>query len=137
IVRATDAELRRLDRGGVLSKTLESPDGKEVTTFGVIRVSCTAEVFIERIRDIERFKASEYVLQIGRFQPQPVAADLAPLTLEVADREAMRTCRPGSCGLRLPAATMDKFRTTIPWGTPSEADAAAAAMRQFLLDEAK
>jgi hypothetical protein len=32
---------------------------------------------------------------------------------------------------------MDRFRTAIPWGTPGEADAAAAAMRQFLLEEAR
>jgi hypothetical protein len=136
-VRATDVELRRLEHGSVLTKTLETPDGKEVTTFGAIRVACTAEVFAERIRDIEKFKASEYVLQIGRFQAQPSPADLAGLTLEPGDREAMRVCKAGACGLRLPLAAMDKFRTSIPWGTPAEADAAAAAMRQFLADEAR
>jgi hypothetical protein len=136
-VRATDAELRRLEQGGILTKTLETPDGKEVTTFGVIRVACTADVFAERIRDIEKFKASEYVLQIGRFQPQPSPADLAGLTLEPGDREAMRECKAGSCGLRLPLAAMEKFRTSIPWGTPAETEAAAAAMRQFLADEAR
>jgi hypothetical protein len=136
-VRATDAELRRLEHGSVLTKTLDSPDGKEVTTFGAIRVACTADVFVERIRDIERFKASEYVLQIGRFQPHPSAGDLSGMTLEAGDREAMRACRPGSCGLRLPAAALEKFRSTIPWGTPAETDTAAAAMRQFLADEAR
>ena len=136
-VRATDSELRRLEHGGILTKTLDTPDGKEVTTFGAIRVACTADVFAERIRDIEKFKASEYVLQIGRFQPQPSPADLAGLTLEPGDREAMHSCKAGSCGLRLPLATMEKFRTSIPWGTPAETDAAAAAMRQFLADEAR
>jgi hypothetical protein len=136
-VRATDGELRRLEHGSVLTKTLDTPDGKEVTTFGAIRVACTADVFAQRIREIEKFKASEYVLQIGRFQPQPSPADLAGLTLEPGDREAMRACKAGACGLRLPLAAMETFRTTIPWGTPAEADAAAAAMRQFLADEAR
>ena len=136
-VRATEGELRRLEHGSVLTKTLDTPDGKEVTTFGAIRVACTADVFAARIREIEKFKASEYVLQIGRFQAQPSAADLAGLTLEPGDREAMRTCKAGACGLRLPLAAMDKFRTSIPWGTPAEVDAAAAAMRQFLADEAR
>ena len=136
-VRATDAELKRLERGGVISKTLDSPDGKEVTSFGAIRVACTADVFAERVRDIERFKASEYVIQIGRFKAQPAPEDLLPLTLDVTDRDAMRVCRPGNCGLRLPAAAMEHFRTSIPWGTPGETDAAAAAMRQFLLEEAR
>lgn len=136
-IRATDADLRRLERGAVLTKTLDSPDGKEVTSFGAIRVACTAEVFAERVRDIERFKASQYVLQIGRFQPQPSVEDLAGLTLDPGDREAMRACRPGDCGLRLPSAAMERFRTSIPWGTPGEADLAAAAMRQFVAEEAR
>jgi hypothetical protein len=136
-IRATDAELRRLERGGVLTKTLDSPDGKEVSSFGAIRVACTADVFAERVRDIERFKASEYVLQIGQFKAQPGVADLAGLTLDPGDREAMHLCRAGNCGLRLPAAAMEHFRTAIPWGTPAEAEGAAAAMRQFLTDEAR
>jgi hypothetical protein len=136
-VRAGDSDWRRLERGGVFTKTLDAPDGKEVTSFGVIRVSCAADTFAARVRDIERFKASEYVLQIGRFQPSPSLQDVAPLTLDPGDREAMRECKPGSCALRLPAAAIDRFRTTIQWGTPAEDDAAAAAMRQFLVDEAR
>jgi hypothetical protein len=136
-VRASDAELKRIERGEVITKTLESPEGREVSSFGVIRVSCTADVFAARVRDIERFKASEYVLQIGRFKPQPTVEDLASMTLDPGDRDAMRTCRPGSCALRLPTAAIERFRTSIPWGTPAEIDAAAAAMRQFLVDEAR
>jgi len=136
-VRASDADLRRLERGGVLTKTLDAPDGREVNSFGVIRVTCTPDVFAARLRDIERFKASEYVLQIGRFHASPSPEDIAALTLDPGDREAMRGCKPGSCSLRLPADVMNRFRTTIPWGTPGETEAAAAAMRRFLLDEAR
>jgi hypothetical protein len=136
-IRASDADLRRLERGGVLTKTLEAPDGREINSFGVIRVTCTADVFAARLRDIERFKASEYVIQIGRFQASPSLQDVASLVLDPGDREAMRACKPGSCSLRLPAAAMDRFRTTIPWGTPAEVPAAASAMQQFLVDEAR
>ena len=136
-VRASDADLRRLERGAVLTKTLDSLDGREINSFGVIRVTCSADVFAARVRDIERFKASEYVIQIGRFQASPSLQDVAPLALDPGDREAMRACKPGSCSLRLPAEAMNRFRTTIPWGTPAEAPAAAAAMQQFLVDEAR
>jgi hypothetical protein len=136
-IRASDADLLRLERGAVLTETLESPDGREVTTFGAIRVNCTADVFATRVRNIEQFKASEYVIEIGHFQQKPTLEDVSSLTLDPGDREAMRACRPGSCPLRLPAAAIDHFRTTIPWGTPSEAPAAAAAMRQFLVDEVR
>lgn len=136
-IRASKSDIRRLERGEVVTTTLDGPDGREVTSFGTIRVHCTPEVFAARVRDIERFKASEYVLQIGRFQAPPTIQDVTMLTLDPDDRESMRECRPGSCGLRLPAAEMDRFRTTIPWGKPGEIEAAGAAMRQFLVDEAR
>jgi hypothetical protein len=136
-IRASDADLLRLERGAVLTSTLESPDGREVTTFGAIRVNCTADVFAARVRNIEQFKASEYVIEIGHFQAKPVLEDVSALTLDAGDRDAMRVCRPGDCSMRLPAAAIDRFRTTIPWGTPAESAAAAAAMRQFLLDEVR
>jgi hypothetical protein len=136
-IRASDADLRSLQRGGVITETLEAPDGREITTFGAIRVTCTPAVFAARVRNIEQFKASEYVIQIGHFQPQPVLQDVAALTFDASDRQAMRTCRAGSCAVRLPAAAMDKFRTTVPWGTPAEADTAATIMRQFIVDEAR
>ncbi len=129
--------MRRLSLGEVLTRTLDSPEGREISTIGAIRVRCAVDTFVARIRDIERFKASEYVLQIGRFQAQPSLQDVAALSLDPGDREAMRGCRPGSCGLRLPAEAMTRFKTGVPWGTPTEVEAAAAAMRQFLVDEAR
>lgn len=136
-IRASDGDLKRLDRGDVLTRTLDSPDGREITSFGAIRVACTADVFAARVRDIERFKASEYVLQIGRFQPQPALEDIASLVLDPGDRDAMRGCRVGSCNLRLPADAITRFRAAVPWGTPQEGPAAAAAMRGFLVEEAR
>jgi len=136
-IRASRSDIRRLERGEVVTATLDAPDGRELTLFGAVRVHCTPEVFAARVRDIERFKASEYVLQIGRFQASPAVQDVARLTLDPGDRESMRDCRPGSCELRLPAAAMDRFRTTIPWGKPGEIEAAGSAMRQFLVDEAR
>ena len=40
------------------------------------------------------------------------------MTLDPTDREAMRVCRPGNCGLRLPAAAMDHFRHLDSRGAP-------------------
>jgi hypothetical protein len=121
----------------VLTRTLEAPDGREITTFGVIKVRCTADTFVARLKDIERFKASEYVLQIGRFQPQPSVQDVRPLAFDPDERAALRTCRPGSCTIRLPAAAIERFHREIPWGAPTEAEVAAGLLRQFLVDEAR
>ena len=135
-IRASDAELRRLDAGEAITHTLQSSDSREITTFGAIRVACTADRFAARVLDVERFKAGAYLLQIGRFGAQPRAGDVAALTMDDDDRRALRTCRPGACALRLPADAMSRLRETIPWGTPAEADVAADEMRAFILRQA-
>ena len=98
-------------------------------------MNCSADTFLARIRDIERFKASEYLLQIGRFSAEPAPADVAALVVD-DDRAALRTCRPGSCSWRLTDGAIQQLRTAIPWGTPGEAEAANAAVRALLVREA-
>lgn len=136
-IRATESELKRLALGEVLTRTLDAPDGREITTFGVIKVRCTAETFVARLKDIERFKASEYVMQIGRFQTTPSVQDVRPLAFDPEERVALRACRPGSCSIRLPAATIERLHREIPWGAPAEAEVAALLLQQFLADQAR
>ena len=136
-LRASDSELRRLERGEPITRTLQSTDSREITTLGAIRVTCTADTFISRVRDVERFKASEYLLQVGRFSEAPSIDDVATLELDAEDRRDLRDCRPGKCGLRLPAADITGLRDGVPWGTPQEAASAVEAMRAFIAREAR
>src|SRR3972149_11094036 len=55
-LRASDSELRRLERGEPITRTLQSTDSREITTLGAIRVAGTAASFIPRLRDIEPVK---------------------------------------------------------------------------------
>lgn len=135
-VRASDAELRRLARGEPLTHTVQSPDSREITTVGAIRVACTIDRFAARVRDVERFKAGDYLLEIGRFAATPGPGDVAGLTLTPGDRRDLRNCRPGSCALRLPADAMARFRTNVPWGRPEEDGVATSEMRAFVVGEA-
>jgi hypothetical protein len=134
-IRATDSEMRRIDVGNAVTRTLQSADGREVTTVGAIRVNCTADTFLARVRDIERFKSGEYLLQIGRFDRQPSPENVSALVVD-DDRAGLRTCRPGSCSWRLPAKAIEHLRATIPWGAKNEAEVANAEIRSLLVAEA-
>jgi len=132
-LRASDDEFSRLDRGEPISRNLQGPDGKEVSVVGAIRVRCSSATFRERMLDIVRFKASSYVLEIGRFGTEPKESDVAALKVEQPDVEALKSCKPGSCKLRLPAAAMTEAGRAM---RESSADA-AALMRQFLVSQAR
>lgn len=83
-LRFSEAELRTLDRGGVVSRTLAPTDKREVMAFAAVRVRVDRPAYVSGLRNIVSFKKSPMVVAIGRFGTTPDAADLSSLTLERA-----------------------------------------------------
>ena len=87
-----------------------------------------------RVRDIERFKSGEGVLQIGRFSTPPVLEDLAALTVDKDDFDP-RSCRVGDCGVS-PAGGDDRTRAPeIDVNAPDAQARGAALFKQILLED--
>jgi hypothetical protein len=130
------AELDRVDRGQVVARTLPTSHPHEIATIGLVRLRVTPGYYIERLRDIVRFKQSDQVLQIGRFSAAPHAGDLAGLTLDEPDIRDLRECRVGDCGLQLSGAAIGRVRTSVAWGRPDAATHANQIMREVLAEYA-
>jgi hypothetical protein len=130
------AEIVQVDRGQVVARTLSVPHSQEIATIGLVRLRMTPDFYIERLRDIVRFKQSPEVLQIGRFSAMPHAGDLAGLTLDPADVDDLRGCRVGDCGLQLSAAAIERARRSVNWRRPDAAQQANQVMREILADYA-
>lgn len=133
-LRFSAAELRDLDEGAAVIKSLETPVRQELAHFGVVYVDLPAERFLERYRDIERFERGPGIHRIGRFSSPPRLEDLASLTLPPADVGALADCRPGDCDVKLPAAAMARFRSQVSWSSPDAARQANGIFREMLLD---
>ena len=132
----TPADLADLARGKVVKRGLHPSAAGEIAVAGAVRVAARKELFIERLRDIERFKRGPGVLQIGRFGDHPAAGDLAPLRIGKEDFD-LRRCRVGSCDIRLPADAIIRFQREIDWKAP-DADARAASLfKQVLADHVR
>ncbi len=128
----TVAEVRRVDAGGVVTKSMEPADRREVATQGVVQVGIDAATYLERLTDIVAFKRHEAVQQIGVFSEVPTAADLAGLTLERGDIRELRSCRVGDCGLKLSADAIERFEREVRWGSPEAEQQATALLRDVL-----
>ena len=133
-MRFSASDLRSLDAGAAVVKSLETPVRRELAHFGVVYVQAPAERFIERFRDIERFERGAGILQIGRFSVAPQLQDLASLTLPGEDVEALQTCRPGDCDMKLSAAAMSRFRNQVNWSSPNAARDANEIAREMILE---
>jgi hypothetical protein len=128
------AEISRLDRGAVVSRTLDVSNRREVATLGVVRIMTTPDRYVERLSDIAKFKRTADVLQIGTFSDVPQPADVAALTIDEADLKQLRACRVEDCDLRLPAQAIERVHREIDWRAPDASVKASRLVRQLLVD---
>lgn len=130
----TSADLARLDRGEVVSRTLDASDNREVATLGVARVRMTPEFYADRLGDIANFKKDEAVLQIGTFGDPPELRDVNGLTLEASDVRSLRGCQVGDCDVQLSAEAIDRFRREVNWAGNAARQDANLLMRRILVE---
>jgi hypothetical protein len=135
-LRFSSAELADLARGRIVRHTLDAPASGEIAVVGAARVNALEEAFVDRVRDVVRFKSGPDMLQIGRFSNPPVLEDLAQLTIDKTDVD-LRGCRVGDCDVRLSADVIARFQHEIDWRA-RDADARAAVLfKKVLLDNVR
>ena len=108
---ASDRELKLYSSKGVFAKILPNVRKGEVAAAGAVRIPVTVEFFLDRFRDIETFKKGPAVLSIGKFSDPPQERNLAMLTIQQKELDALAGCRPGKCGLKLSADMMKRLRS--------------------------
>ena len=133
-LRFSGEELSDLRRGQVVKHSLPSRSPGEVAVAGAVLIRAPKAVFFARVRDITHFKSGEEILQIGRFSDPPVLGDLAALTVGVDDFD-VRSCRVGDCGIRLPAAVIERFGREIDIKAADAQARGAQLFKQILLDQ--
>jgi hypothetical protein len=135
-LKFSTAELADLARGRIVRHGLDAAAPGEIAVVGAARDNALEEAFVERVRDVVRFKTGPDMLQIGRFSNPPVLEDLAPLTIDKSDVD-LRGCRVGDCDIRLPVDAIARFQREIDWHA-RDADARAAALfKQILLENVR
>ena len=130
----SDDDLRALDAGSAVIRSLDTPIREELAHVGVVYVDAAPEQFLERFRDIEAFERGPGIPQIGRFSSPPRAADLESLTLPTGDFAALSRCRPGDCDVKLSAAAMSRFRNEVEWSSATAARQVDRVARSMILD---
>jgi hypothetical protein len=128
------ADVARVDRGEIVGRTLGVKNAREVATLGVVRVLATPEHYVERLRDIARFKRTDDILQIGTFSEPARESDLVPLTVEDADLKRFRECRVGDCDVRFTADGIRRLQRDIDWRAPDAAHKASALVKALLVE---
>jgi hypothetical protein len=114
-LRFTAGELADLQNGKIVRHSTDASAPGELAVAGGARIRSSKEAFLDRMRDIARFKRGPDVTQIGRFSNPPTLQDLATLTIDNDDFD-LRSCRVGDCDARLPADVIRRFQQEIGAG---------------------
>ena len=110
VVSPSDHE--RLDKGEALIRMLPEHEG-EIAVFAAVQARADADRLAVWMRHIAQLKKSVLVLAIARFSDPPRIEDLDGLTLDDADLDDIRRCRPGNCGLKLGSSEMIRLQQAI------------------------
>jgi len=123
-------EFLAAERGQTIAKILATKVETEVAAFGMVSVQVPVEYFVERLRDIESFKRSPEVIEIGRFASTPRLEDLERLTIDPVDLAALKRCRVGDCDVKLTSEMIENIRRE----EPMDSERVAALYRRMLVD---
>jgi len=132
-VSLTATDRTDLSAGRAIVKMLPHGD-QELAIFSAVRAEVPGDRLAGWIRAIEALKRSEHVPAIGRFSNPPRVEDLNGLELDPDDLDAIRRCRPGSCGVKLSADEITELRQVIAGAGGDWHGAVQQAFRQMLLE---
>ncbi len=134
VIGLTDAQLAAIDKGGVVTKQLPSPDKSEIAAFGVVRITGTTATLRQKMRDFGSFRKVPQIPEIGHFSEPARVADLNGLTWPPEDLEALRRCRPGKCDVKLGTASLERMRNEIDWSAPDASAKLTALIKDQMVE---
>lgn len=127
------AQLAAIERGEGVVRVLPTQDRRDVAVFGIITAAVARDVYVRRMRDFRTSLRTPDRTRLGIFGDPATEADVADVTIHARDIQEMKTCRPGRCGVKLPATDMQRIREEMNWSAPDlEAQVTAYARRRLL-----
>jgi hypothetical protein len=133
-VKLEPEERKRLLAGQPVTRLLDSDPAREVAVFGAVWVRAPIARYVAAVRDIEQFERGENFPITKKISDPPRLEDFAQLRLPAEDIEDLKTCKVGSCELKLSEEAVTRIRKEIDWSKPTaEADVDQLA-RQIALD---
>jgi len=130
----TAAELQSFASGQVIARTDSSADGGELVAIGAVKIRSAREQTAAYYGQMISYVDGQVTLAFGKFSDPPTLDDVKGLTLDKDEIEAIRSCKPGSCDLRIGGVGIEAIRRSIDWKAPDAADRVQAATRRAIVD---
>ena len=130
----SDAQIAMIGHGKAVAKVLPSKTPAEIIIFGAVFVKAAPEKYVQLAFDLGRLRRLPAYLGVGRIGDPPMLSDLEGFELEPEDIRNLKTCKPGKCGVQLPAEAMQQLQRTLDWSDPKIDKQVNDRVRRMALD---
>lgn len=127
----SSADIRHLEAGRPVASSLNGRDGLEVVTFGAVHLDADPAAVLDHISSLHTLRRSAGVLAVGTITAPPHLSDFQELSLNPADLASLPKCKPGECGVQLPAWAIQRFREGVAWRSPDARQTADQLAREM------
>jgi hypothetical protein len=129
----TSDELKAIDAGEAVVRSIETGNKQEIATLAVMRLPGLADVSMQAFRQSLSQKRSDSVKAGGRFSEPAMVTDLSDLVLDDAAIRELEECSVRRCDLNLSGKMIARFRE-IDWNSPDAKERAENLFREMLVD---
>jgi len=129
----TEDQWQAVRRGDPQARVLDTREKREAAIVGVAPPRATTACFAAMFQDIENFKKNPAVPRIRKLTRPVDPRDLEAFKLETGDLAALRICRAGNCGVKLPAGMIERLQREVDWSRPDYAAAVQSVFREEML----
>jgi hypothetical protein len=117
-VKLTPAQETQLMQGQPVTRMLDGDAAREVTIFGAIWVNAPIARYVTAVKDIEQFEKGDNFLVTKRISNPPRLEDFAQMRVPPDDVADLKSCKVGSCELKLSESALLRARKQIDWSKP-------------------
>lgn len=133
----TASQWNSVESGKLVAKVVNPHEARELAVLAVAKIHVSRACFVEKFQDIERFKKSPAVLEIGKFSMPPQPSDLDGLTLGAEDAADLRRCKAGACAVKIPPHMLKSLPQEPLGPEPDRFAEMNSLFREALLDYVK
>jgi hypothetical protein len=133
VIQLDDAQLAAVDKGEVVTKVLPTTDKPEIAAFGVVKTAGTVDQLLAQARDVKKFRQVPQIPEMGYFSSPAKLEDMKGLTHPPDDITALKSCKPGSCDVKLGTKGLEMM-SKIDWKAADAEKQAVAIFNQGIVE---
>ncbi len=133
VIQLDEAQIAALEKGDVVTKLLPTPEKAEIAAFGGVKATGTPEKLLQLAREVQKFRKVPQIPEMGLFSAPAKLEDLRGLTHPPDDIAALKSCKPGSCDVKIGTKGLGMI-STIVWSAPDAQKQAQAVFNQGIVE---